>query len=109
MKWLISGAADPGAYLLGRKISVVACTDSRSVDNDLNGPMDQAAGASAVQFDVKPLVDGENPAGAPAETNVKAKQRSRRKNTEVEDDPSKRRCVSTACIACRYVTSASLW
>ena len=36
----------------------------------------------------------------------KPKQRARRKNAAVEredDDPSKRRCVSTACIACRYV------
>lgn len=31
--------------------------------------------------------------------------RSRRKNNEADDDPSKRRCVSTACIACRYAIS----
>jgi hypothetical protein len=36
---------------------------------------------------------------------AKSKQRSKRKskgvNIEAEDDSSKRRCVSTACIACR--------
>lgn len=35
----------------------------------------------------------------------KPKQRSRRKNTAQEDeDSAKRRCVSSACVACRYVT-----
>jgi hypothetical protein len=35
---------------------------------------------------------------------VKPKQRSRRKHAlQEDDDPSKRRCVSTACVACRYV------
>ena len=37
-------------------------------------------------------------------TNTKPRQRSRRKINEAEDDASKRRCVSTACIACRYAT-----
>lgn len=31
----------------------------------------------------------------------KPKQKSRRKTTDAEDDPSKRRCVSSACVACR--------
>ena len=35
----------------------------------------------------------------------KPKQRSRKKHAlQEEDDPSKRRCVSTACVACRYVS-----
>jgi len=35
----------------------------------------------------------------------KPKQRSRKKHASQEDDdPSKRRCVSTACVACRYVS-----
>ena len=34
----------------------------------------------------------------------KPRQRSRRKNTAPEDeDSAKRRCVSSACVACRYV------
>ena len=34
----------------------------------------------------------------------KPRQRSRRKNTAQEDeDSAKRRCVSSACVACRYV------
>lgn len=36
-----------------------------------------------------------------AETSSKSRQRSRRKHHDDADDPSKRRCVSTACIACR--------
>ena len=40
--------------------------------------------------------------GVSSTHNPKARQRTRRKHEEPEDDPTKRRCVSTACIACRY-------
>lgn len=35
---------------------------------------------------------------APATGEPKPKPRSRRKHNDVEDDPTKRRCVSTACV-----------
>lgn len=51
------------------------------------------------------VVDLAAPAGN--QSAVKPKQRSRRKHAlQEEDDPSKRRCVSTACVACRYVLSS---
>ena len=41
----------------------------------------------------------------PSETaHPKPRQRARRKINEDDDDAAKRRCVSTACIACRYAT-----
>lgn len=36
-----------------------------------------------------------------ADTPAKPRQRSRRKHNDGGDDAAKRRCVSTACIACR--------
>lgn len=46
--------------------------------------------------------DAKSNANAPVQ---KPKQRSRRKNTQQEDeDSAKRRCVSSACVACRYVS-----
>ena len=35
--------------------------------------------------------------------------RSRRKNAEPDEDASKRRCISTACVACRYGDLFSWW
>lgn len=38
-----------------------------------------------------------------SQPSTKPRQRSRKKHPlQEEDDPSKRRCVSTACVACRY-------
>lgn len=57
------------------------------------------------QVDVKHSIDGQVPSGSDNNTTQKPpgkpRIRSRRKNEDAEDS-SKRRCVSTACIACRY-------
>lgn len=66
--------------------------------------------------DVKPLalnhdsgasVNGDGDGnGATVQQQQRPKQKARRKNAAAEreeEDASKRRCVSTACIACRYV------
>lgn len=61
--------------------------------------MDHATGNK--QIEVKQSFDGETTSDIPRKTS-KPRIRSRRKNDDAEDS-SKRRCVSTACIACRYV------
>ncbi|KAK4494399.1 hypothetical protein PRZ48_014697 [Zasmidium cellare] len=71
-----------------------------------------ATGDAAAEIDTKPSTssnvpdtssaNGAAPTSNPvADTPAKPRQRSRRKHNDGEDDAAKRRCVSTACIACR--------
>lgn len=55
-----------------------------------------------LQPDAKPSLAALHAARtSPGDGPDKPKQKSRRKTTEAEEDPSKRRCVSSACVACR--------
>ena len=65
--------------------------------------MEHDVAADANRTDSKPPFGALKTGGGSGQGDVKARQRNRRKFNDVEDDPSKRRCVSTACIACRYV------
>ncbi|KAH9827591.1 Nitrogen assimilation transcription factor nit-4 [Teratosphaeria destructans] len=62
--------------------------------------MDSVANNSSGQPEVKVAVNTDDRGSAPSATKPKARSR-RKKEIEPEEDDNKRRCVSTACIACR--------
>ncbi|KAF2723790.1 hypothetical protein K431DRAFT_282484 [Polychaeton citri CBS 116435] len=86
----------------------VAAPPSAKTGTDVRKSFDAASAADNVTTGgVKPkIAHGQQPSpasrAAQTTTTAKAKPRRRRKNaTQDEEDASKRRCVSTACVACR--------